>query len=223
MANSDKPTRSPAPVIKPLKGVGLPEMRLKPEHLSDDDIAHLSRKSAWTLEEAAWALCGYRVPDVRISSLTDLPREVRQVVECMSAARITKDLTPIGPPDLNGQRKYLNRDEVIKWAGDRFPTFPSVLSSLAVPVAVGIGERDQQKPKPPARAVPMSKQHAETVLDIIEAAKYDPLALPPLKKGKPWVRAEITRECVPKLMTPSQFDRAWRLLRSDKRIKSTTD
>ena len=205
MAKNGKPPRRTSPVITPLKGIGLPEMRLKPELLSDSDIAHLRRKSAWTLQETAWTLCGYRMPRVPFASLNDLPQEVRQAVECMSAARITRDLTPIGPPDLEGRRNHLARDEVIKWVGGNFPKFPFT-SNAASTTSTQCGADE-----PPKKRRQISEQNDEMVLTAIRAARFDPMALPP-PNGKPGAKAAARALCTVK---GRAFDHAWDRLLKD--------
>ena len=90
------------------------------------------------------------------------------------------------------------------------------LSELTVPIALRSGEPEVQEPPQPARAVPVGQQHAETVLVAIHAAGYDPMELPPRKNGKPCVKTEIREKC--KLLTDSQFARAWKALRADGEI-----
>ena len=85
------------------------------------------------------------------------------------------------------------------------------LAELAVPVALRIGEPEVQEPPQPARAVPVSQQHAEIVLGAIRAAGYDPMALPPRVNGRPGVKAEIRARC--HSLQCSQFNRAWKALR----------
>ncbi|MGC8509006.1 MAG: hypothetical protein ACP5NM_12185 [Thiomonas sp.] len=90
------------------------------------------------------------------------------------------------------------------------------LSELPLPLALRIGEPEVQEPAPLARAVPVGQQHAQTVLDAICAAGYDPMALPPTAQGKPGVKAAIRGQCE---LTDAQFDHAWKALRAAGRIK----
>lgn len=90
------------------------------------------------------------------------------------------------------------------------------LAELAVPLALRIGEPEVQGAKPPARALQVSEQHAEIVLAALRAAAYDPLALPPRKNGSPTAKKDARAKCK---LSPDQFDRAWKALRADGRIK----
>ena len=119
--------------------------------------------------------------------------------------RITA-ITHAGAPVLNpflGHGVYISVRELERY-----------LSDLALPIALRTGEPEVQEP--PARAVPTRVQNAEIVLAALRAAAYDPLALPPRKNGSPTAKKDARAKCK---LSPYQFDRAWKALRADGRIK----
>lgn len=111
---------------------------------------------------------------------------------------ITHAGAPI-PNALIGNGVYLSTHELARY-----------LMELPLPIELRIGESDEQEP--PARALPVTEQHAQTVLAAIRAANYDPMMLPKRLNGRKWVKAEMRKKCT--RLTKSQFNKAWERLKS---------
>ncbi len=84
------------------------------------------------------------------------------------------------------------------------------LAELQVPIALRTGELAAQKPGHAKRALTVSEQHADTVLEAIRAAGYEPMALPKREIGRRWVKAIVRKRCTQ--LTQSQFKKTWERL-----------
>ena len=113
-----------------------------------------------------------------------------------------------------------------KWATENDLKIPQELAKLGFKgmknknLGLNISKKEEDKSR-----LSRGNYQEEKLLEIIKNAGFEPLKLPPIAKGKRWIKADLIKKALdiyPMFFTESSFNKTWERLRSNGLIKEAS-
>ena len=113
-----------------------------------------------------------------------------------------------------------------KWATENDLKIPQELAKLGIKrmrnknLGLNISKKEEDKSK-----LSRGNYQEEKLLEIIKNAGFEPQKLPPIAKGKRWIKADLIKKALdfyPMFFTESSFNKTWERLRSNGLIKEAS-